>query len=160
MRSQNLSMNPMTLNYWCDLDPIPSTLLKKCKFALFPTITNIINLSLALGVFPDQFKSCSVHPLLKKPNCDKDDLSNYRPISHLSFLSKRLERVVKIALQILFLIITCLIPRSLPILNIIPLKLHSLQFMIILLGPSVNNKLLVFVFLIFLLPLTPLIILF
>jgi hypothetical protein len=64
---------------------MPSSLLnKECKFAVLPTITNIINLSLALGVFPDQFKSCSVHPLLKKPNCDEDDLSNYRPFSQLS----------------------------------------------------------------------------
>ena len=76
----------------CDLDPIPSSLLKKCKFVLLPTITNIINLSL---VFPDQFKFCSVHPLLKKPNCDKDDLCNYRPISDLFFLSKLTERVAK-----------------------------------------------------------------
>jgi hypothetical protein len=51
-----------------DLDPIPSPLLKQCTFALIPTVTNIINLSLAFGVFPDQFQSCSVHPLLKKPN--------------------------------------------------------------------------------------------
>jgi hypothetical protein len=80
---------------YCDLDPIPSSLLKKCEFALLPTITNIINYSLAFGIFPDQFKSCSVHPLLNKHNCDKDDLSNYRPISHLSFLSKLTERVVK-----------------------------------------------------------------
>jgi Reverse transcriptase (RNA-dependent DNA polymerase) len=72
-----------------------SSLLKKCKFVLLPTITNIINYSLASGIFPAQFKSCSVHPLLKKPNCDKDDLSNYRPISHLSFLSKLTERLVK-----------------------------------------------------------------
>ena len=79
----------------CDLDPIPSTLLKKCTFALLPTITTIINLSLASGVFPDQFKSSSVHPLLKKSNSDKNELSNYRPISHLSFLSKLTERVVK-----------------------------------------------------------------
>ena len=79
----------------CELDPIPSTLLKKCMFALLPTITKIINLSLASGVFPDQFKSSSVHPLIKKPNLDKDELSNYRPISHLSFLSKLTERVVK-----------------------------------------------------------------
>ena len=57
-------------------------------------ITNNINLCLASGIFPDQFKSCSVHPLLKKPNCDKDELSNYRPISHLSFLSKLTESVV------------------------------------------------------------------
>jgi hypothetical protein len=80
---------------YSDLDPIPSSLHKKCKFALLPTITNIINYSLAFGIFPDQFKSCSVHPLLKKPTCDKDDLSYYRPISHSSFLSKLTERVVK-----------------------------------------------------------------
>jgi hypothetical protein len=153
MRYQNLSMNPINDTY-CDLDLIRSSLLKKCKFALLPTITNIINYSLAFGIFPDQFKSRSVHPLLKKPNCDKDDLSNYMPISHLSFLSKLTERVVKIALQILFLIITCLTRLSLPILHITPLKLHSLQFMIMLLGSSVNNKLLFFVFLTFLLPLT------
>ena len=77
---------------YCDLDHIPYSHLKKCKFALLPTITNIINLSL---VFPDQFKFCSVHPLLKKPNCDKDDLCNYRPISDLFFLSKLTERVAK-----------------------------------------------------------------
>jgi len=30
-----------------------------------------------------------------KYNLDKEDLSNYRPISHISFLSKLAERVVK-----------------------------------------------------------------
>ena len=37
----------------------------------------------------------SVHTLIKKPNLDKETLSNYRPISHLSFPSKLTERVVK-----------------------------------------------------------------
>jgi len=87
-----LAQSPVTS---CDLDPIPTTLLKLCKSALIPTITNIINLSLASGVFPDNFKSCSVHPLLKKLNLDKENLSNYRPISHLSFISKLTERLVK-----------------------------------------------------------------
>jgi hypothetical protein len=32
--------------------------------------------------------------LLKKSNSDKNELSNYRPISHLSFLSKLTEREV------------------------------------------------------------------
>ena len=81
-------------NSTCDLDPIPTSLLKKCPI-LIPTITNIINLSLATGLFPDNFKSCTVHPLIKKPTLDKNTLSNYRPISHLSFLSKLTERVVK-----------------------------------------------------------------
>ena len=56
---------------------------------------NIINLSMSTGVFPDQFKNCSVHTLLKKSNLDKENLSNYRPISHLSYLSKLTERLVK-----------------------------------------------------------------
>jgi len=63
------------------------------SYILLPTITNIINLSLSTGIFPDQFKNVSVHPHLTKSNLDKDDLANYRLISHLSFLSKLTERV-------------------------------------------------------------------
>jgi Reverse transcriptase (RNA-dependent DNA polymerase) len=68
---------------------------KKCTFALHPTITAINNLSLASGVFPDQFKPSSVHPLHKKSNSDKNELFTYWPISYISFLSKLTERVVK-----------------------------------------------------------------
>jgi len=39
-----------------------------------------------------------IHSLLKKYNLDKEDLSNYKPITHLSFLSKLTERVVNIRL--------------------------------------------------------------
>ena len=85
-------------NTFCDLDPIPTALLKHCLPALLSTITNIVNLSLSSGVFPKQFKLCSVIPLLKKYNPDKEDLSNYRPISHLSFLSKLTEWLVKLCL--------------------------------------------------------------
>ena len=80
------------------MDPIPTSLLKQCSHVQLPTITNLLNLAISTGVFPDQFKSCSVHPHLKKANLDKEDLSNYRPISHLSFLSKLTERVVKLRL--------------------------------------------------------------
>jgi len=63
---------------------------------LLPTITNIVNLSLSTGDFPEQFKLSSVIPaLLKKYNLNKEDLSNYRPISHLSFISKVTEQVVE-----------------------------------------------------------------
>ena len=87
--SKLLSQSPDTN---CDLDPIPTSLLKQCSHILLPTLTKIINYS----IFPDQFKSCSVHPHLKKSNLDKENLTNYRPISHLSFLSKLTERVVKL----------------------------------------------------------------
>jgi len=50
----------------CDLDPISTTLLKTCSRILLPTITNINNLSIIYGIFPDQFKSCSVYILTLK----------------------------------------------------------------------------------------------
>jgi exonuclease III len=80
---------------YCDLDPIPTSLLKKCSSVLVPTITNIMNLSLSTGICPDQFKSSLVLPHLKKSTLNKEELANYRPISHLSFLSKLSERIVK-----------------------------------------------------------------
>jgi hypothetical protein len=89
--SKLLDLSPVTS---CDLDPIPASLVKQCASVLVPTITKIINLSLSSGVFPEQFKNCSVHPLLKKSNLDKESLANYRPVSHLSFLSKLTERIV------------------------------------------------------------------
>jgi len=58
----------------------------------------LINLSLSTGIFPDQFKNCSVHPHLKTSNLDKDDLGNYHPVSHLSFLSKLTEKAIKLRL--------------------------------------------------------------
>src|SRR6218665_1148149 len=51
-------------------------------------------LSLSTGNFPLAFKHSLVTPLPKKANLDKENLSNYRPISNLSFLSKVTERIV------------------------------------------------------------------
>ena len=79
----------------CQLDPIPTFLLKQCIDVLAPVITRIVNLSLLSSSFPDDFKQAIVTPLLKKPTLDKEELSNYRPISNLSFLSKLTERLIK-----------------------------------------------------------------
>ena len=76
------------------LDTIPTWFLKECFDVLGPTITSIINFSLHEGSFPSTFAHAIVHPLLKKPSLDPDDLSNYRPISTLNFISKILERIV------------------------------------------------------------------
>ena len=80
---------------YCDLDPIPTSLLKQCSSVFLPTITNIINLSLSTSIFPDQVKYYSFHPHIKKPSFDKETLANYRPVSHLSYQSKLTEKVVK-----------------------------------------------------------------
>ena len=75
-------------------DPIPTSLLKKFAEYLAVPIAAIVNLSLSLGVFPDEMKLAFVTPLLKKPTLCPDDLNNFRPVSLLSFLSKLVERVV------------------------------------------------------------------
>ena len=49
----------------CSLYPLPTWLLKKTD-TLLPTITQIIDKSLASGTFPSSFKSTLVRPLLKK----------------------------------------------------------------------------------------------
>ena len=57
-----------------------------------PTTTNIRKHSLTTGTV--DFKTAIVKPLLKKPSLDPNALSNYRPISNLSFLSKILENII------------------------------------------------------------------
>jgi hypothetical protein len=81
-------------NATCSLDVIPTRLLKSCLESLIIPITNIINLSLSEGTFHPLFKSALVTPLLKKHSLPADDLSSYRPISNLNFISKILERII------------------------------------------------------------------
>ena len=81
-------------NKFCCLDPIPTFLLKSCIDELTPIILYIVNESLKTGVFPGTMKNAVVKPTLKKTNADPDVLSNYRPVSNLSTMSKLLERVV------------------------------------------------------------------
>jgi hypothetical protein len=68
-------------------DRIPTSLVKKFADFLAVLITDIVNMSLSLGVFPDEMKLAYVTPLLKKPSLYPDDLNNYRPVSLLSFFS-------------------------------------------------------------------------
>ena len=81
-------------NKSCELDPLPTWLLKQCTEELLPLISAIINNSLESRVFPSQCKHTIIRPLLKKQGLDADDLKNYRTVSNLQFISKVLERVV------------------------------------------------------------------
>ncbi|KAK3564028.1 hypothetical protein QTP86_006951 [Hemibagrus guttatus] len=84
------SCNPTT----CPLDPIPSTMLQTISPDLLPSITTVINGSLTSGHVPIAFKKARVIPILKKPALDPSDISNYRLVSILSFLSKILKHIV------------------------------------------------------------------
>ena len=78
----------------CSLDPIPSWLLKNLRATFAPVICHLVNVSLSSGTLPSSEKRAIITPVLKKNGVDKNILSNYRPISGLSFLSKLIERIV------------------------------------------------------------------
>ncbi|XP_052761992.1 uncharacterized protein LOC128204630 [Mya arenaria] len=86
-------------NKSCELDPIPTWLLKDCLGELLPLITKIINTSLERAYVPPAFKSSRVRPLIKKTGLDQEVLKNYRPVSNLPFLSKVLEKAVDSQLE-------------------------------------------------------------
>ena len=63
---------------------------------LDPLLANqlITNASLNEAVMPRPIKQATVRPSSKKPSLDKDILSNYRPVSNLTQLSKVIKKVV------------------------------------------------------------------
>ena len=80
-------------NKFCELDPIPTWLLKACFPELSHILQYIVNTSLTSGEFPSALKHAILKPSLKKFNADPESLKEYRPISNLSFVSKLVERV-------------------------------------------------------------------
>ena len=61
------------MNKTCDLDPVPTWLVKEMRGVLSPFITLLFNKSLISGCFPAAFKQALVRPLLKKPGLDAGD---------------------------------------------------------------------------------------
>ena len=67
----------------------------KISYAISRTILSVVNLSITTGTFPSTLKSSIISSLLKKPSLNKEDLSNYRPVANLFFISKLTEKIVK-----------------------------------------------------------------
>ena len=71
-------------------DLIPTIIAKRSiKFYIKP-LTRLINSSFQSGIFPEDLKLAKVIPIFKSG--DQQDISNYRPISVLSFFSKVFEK--------------------------------------------------------------------
>ncbi|KAJ8247213.1 hypothetical protein COCON_G00234620, partial [Conger conger] len=83
----------------CQLDPLPTHLVKACLPSLSSLITAIIHSSLTSGLVPSSLKTAAITPILKKPGADPNNLSNFRPISNLPFLTKILEKIVAAQVQ-------------------------------------------------------------
>lgn len=76
----------------CGPDGVSNKLLKLCRHGLANPLARLINLSFALGQFPNDWKLANVLPLFKSDNRQLKE--NYRPVSLLSCLSKICEKVV------------------------------------------------------------------
>ena len=77
----------------CQLDPIPTPLLKTSIGAILPLLTTIINMSFDAAHFPDELKLALILPILKKLGLDPEIFKHFRPVSNLAYLSKLLERL-------------------------------------------------------------------
>ena len=71
-------------------DNIPTFVVKKVSKHIIRPLTYLINKSIEQGIFPDEFKVAKVFPIYKSG--DKKCISNYRPISVLSFFFKVIEK--------------------------------------------------------------------
>ena len=67
-------------------DNIPASIAKQCIQHYIKPLTYLINSSFECGIFPNELKLAKVIPIFK--NGDKQEISNYRPISILAFFSK------------------------------------------------------------------------
>ena len=77
----------------CEVDPIPSKLLKTNSMEIAPAITKILNLLLKTGEFCKELKQALLCPLLKKCGLELA-FPNYRPVSNLPYLGKIIEWAV------------------------------------------------------------------
>ena len=73
-------------------DKIPAKLLKICASSVCSSLCDIFNKSLSIGKLPCEWKLSNIIPIPKKGPAD--EVSNYRPISLLSLVSKVFERCV------------------------------------------------------------------
>jgi len=78
----------------CNLDPLPTDVLKKFLPELLPFIADLCNASLEQGCIPLSQRHAIIRPRLKKAGADPSDVQNYRPVSNLTFMSKIVERLV------------------------------------------------------------------
>ena len=70
-------------NACCQLDPIPTWVVKKCVVSLAPIITAMINSSFDNGYVPESWKVALVVPLIKKLGNCEEELPK-KPVGRLS----------------------------------------------------------------------------
>ena len=67
-------------------DELPASIAQQCKDNYVGPLTYILNMSLIEGIFPSELKLAKVVPTFKSGESDK--VTNYKPLSVVSFFSK------------------------------------------------------------------------
>ena len=86
------TLRGLKANKTTGLDKIPPKILKLSARIVAPSLTYIFNLSLATGIYIDDWKRARVTPIFKSG--DRRQCANYRPISILPVVSKVFEKEV------------------------------------------------------------------
>ena len=81
---------------YCEYDPFPisDTIDAENLQIIHSVYLTIINMSITQAIFPQSEKLAYIKPTYKGKG-DQNDLSSYRPISNLSYLSKLIETTIE-----------------------------------------------------------------
>jgi Notch-like protein len=107
----NIKMTPVTSSEIKDIikslkwknskgyDEIPQSILKISMPFILSPLFYICNKSLSLGIFPMRLKYSQISPTFKKG--DKTVITNYRPMSLLTFFSKFFKKAFTVEFNII-----------------------------------------------------------
>ena len=79
---------------YCELDPLPTDLIKQHIGVIAPSIANIANASTQQECVPESLKQAILRPLIKKMDMEIK-FPSFHPVSNLTFLSETIERVIQ-----------------------------------------------------------------
>lgn len=85
-------INAINVNKSTGADKISGMVLKRCIEPITPVLSDIINLMLSTGIYPDHLKIAKVSPVYKSGS--KTCSNNYRPISVLPIINNIIEKIV------------------------------------------------------------------